>query len=120
MTEDELLLLQWCEYWFAIKNYTPTIEYISKETGIAKTKIRRILNVLKTMGYIDIYTYPEIKKFDIILKTKSTKTYKAVLYVDKFFSPIRLEADFNLVLQIVDPATFQITKIESKGIDGKL
>lgn len=119
MNEDELKILQWCEYWFSIKNYTPTIEYISKETGITKCKIKKILNALKTMGYIDMYTYPELHKFDIILKTKATKTYHAVLYVDREFSPIRLEADFKLKLQIVDPTTFQITEITSKAIDGK-
>ena len=120
MSEDELKLLQWCEYWFSIKNYTPPIEYISKETGITKYKIKKILNVLKNMGYIDIYTYPALGKFDIILKTPATKTYHAVLYVNREFSPIRLEADFKLKLQIVDPTTFQISEITSKAIDGKL
>ena len=120
MTEDEVRMLEWCEYWFSIKNYTPTYEYIAKETGFTPLKVKKYLNALKNMGYIDIYTYPELKKISIILKTKATKTYHAILYVNREFSPIRLEADFKLKLQIVDPTTFQISEITSKAIDGKL
>lgn len=118
MTEDELRLLQWIEYWFAIKNFTPNIDYIASEVNLSPTKTKKLLTALKNKGYIDIMTYPELKQFDIIIRNKSTKHYKAVLYVDKDYSPLKLECDFDLTLQIVDPKTFQIVEIRSKSING--
>lgn len=115
MNEDEVKLLRFLEYWFSLYNYTPTDLYISEMIGLSKSKTISLLNKLMQKGYIDIYTYPELKQRDIVLKTKSSKTYKATLFVDKFFNPLRLESDFKLTLQIVDPTTFQIVEIKSNG-----